>query len=595
MIKLKPHQAILQEGGESKIHLDIRKNLLKCDSEVSSTDEETQCASVQLQKESLSIGSDSDKHQNGMNARHEENIAETTKKCCDYRKDTNGPSDSLDTLPMDEPLITLLRRVVAGSVSMGPGQNQPCTKSGDGISTDKTMILDGATVECVQGQAGSSTKQDKYVDNDQVQSSESKDAGSNKISDDMKGFLIKEQILDDGAPCLPLSGSPISRPLVSKLLTKRPRSNVESRMEKRLELNLHASPIPPVKKSYRTRLCIRETGSWKWSRWSWNTVVVKTLIFNQPLEKMSKISCIFLLVLVILLSYSGIFSGHWEWINFDDMENFVENKHIQSLSLENIRWIFADGIVLGVYEPVSNLVKLALWISSSYIAANVANISPALFATSARSFVLLSVTLHVANSVLAFFLAELGIEVSRRFQASEKQKKKRRPQPSEEERRQKIACLGATLMFATHPLRVECCAWASALPYTLSSFFAISAFCVHLKRVINIKVISTSSRENNVSKYASHFFEVLLVAMAVFSKAASISIAGLIVLVDCVIVAFGPPRSRRGCVRNDSCLGVCLNAHSIFQCDRTWASFACASCPLFWRCDRMQKVPSCVI
>ena len=54
----------------------------------------------------------------------------------------------------------------------------------------------------------------------------------------------------------------------------------------------------------------------------------------------------------------------WEWSNYDDPVNFLQNPHIHRLSRENLRWMLREGVVVGVYEPVANVFK-ALQVGSS--------------------------------------------------------------------------------------------------------------------------------------------------------------------------------------------------------------------------------------
>lgn len=51
-----------------------------------------------------------------------------------------------------------------------------------------------------------------------------------------------------------------------------------------------------------------------------------------------------------------IFSSRWEFTNFDDDVNFVQNTHLSPLTLQNLWWMFHEGVVIGVYEPVGGMV-----------------------------------------------------------------------------------------------------------------------------------------------------------------------------------------------------------------------------------------------
>ena len=45
-------------------------------------------------------------------------------------------------------------------------------------------------------------------------------------------------------------------------------------------------------------------------------------------------------------------------VNRDDQANYLENERILSLSRANLEWMFREGVLIGVYEPLSLLLKV---------------------------------------------------------------------------------------------------------------------------------------------------------------------------------------------------------------------------------------------
>ena len=94
---------------------------------------------------------------------------------------------------------------------------------------------------------------------------------------------------------------------------------------------------------------------------------------NTPLAIRLILPIVFSAILIVttLLAFRHVFlatdtnlSTHGDW-NFlwDDARNFYNNAHMKrpALTLANIRWAWsANGQILGVWEPVSLMVKMIL-------------------------------------------------------------------------------------------------------------------------------------------------------------------------------------------------------------------------------------------
>ena len=142
------------------------------------------------------------------------------------------------------------------------------------------------------------------------------------------------------------------------------------------------------------------------------------------------------IIIIVLVAFSSIFYDTTiQWLNFDDYTNFRDNEHVKDgFSAESSRWAFENGVVLGVYEPLSLHFKMLIF----------------QFFSEARYFLCVSVIVHILNTISTYRLSRTMFpDVSERFH------------------------LISTLFWSVHPLRVEVVAWASAQPYLLCTFCGI--------------------------------------------------------------------------------------------------------------------------
>mmetsp|Transcript_3536 Transcript_3536/g.6682 ORF Transcript_3536/g.6682 Transcript_3536/m.6682 type:complete len:758 (+) Transcript_3536:187-2460(+) len=150
---------------------------------------------------------------------------------------------------------------------------------------------------------------------------------------------------------------------------------------------------------------------------------------------------------------------------WDDHENFVANPRIRVNSdsmfefWNNMLWMWLDGVVFFVYEPIALTFKLY--------------VNTFLGQTAAINYVINTI-LHGLNAVLAKDMTILLFrQVGNRINADKYK---------EYEGDVKIfACVGAVL-FATHPLRAEVVAWCSCQPYLLAAHFTLWCVICYLKR-----------------------------------------------------------------------------------------------------------------
>jgi tetratricopeptide (TPR) repeat protein len=149
-----------------------------------------------------------------------------------------------------------------------------------------------------------------------------------------------------------------------------------------------------------------------------------------------------------------------EFVNFDDLANFVENeRNLKIFTGENggfglngeaLKWAFTAYHV-GVYTPVS-------WLT---VAADVAIAG----GVDSYQIHLTNVLFHSANAALFFFLLLSLLRWSKRPLSWSLL----------------AACAFGALFFSLHPLRVEIVAWASARNNLVGAFFALLSVLAYLK------------------------------------------------------------------------------------------------------------------
>ena len=204
--------------------------------------------------------------------------------------------------------------------------------------------------------------------------------------------------------------------------------------------------------------------------------------------------------LVVCASYAPLLSmappGR-EFLSWDDQINFVQREW----TVENA----LSARILGVYEPVANMFKLAIVrISAGY--GGKLRVEP---------FLVASVTLHIANTLLA---ASLAAKITALTLLKEGK------QSSVFSSRNAAAVISSTvavLLVGVHPLHTEVVAWASCFPYALATCFALCA--AHCDQ--DAKTISAG----------------VLLMLAAFSKAATLPVF----LVLLVSIRSGKSRFQR--------------------------------------------------
>jgi tetratricopeptide (TPR) repeat protein len=213
------------------------------------------------------------------------------------------------------------------------------------------------------------------------------------------------------------------------------------------------------------------------------------------------------LALPLIVNYELLANPDIPWVSYDDGTNFETNVHVQRLNWANIGWAINDGVVLGVYEPVSLIVKM--WIGETV-------------GFSRHIYMLASVTLHTTNSLLALMATTLFFYVVEN--ASSKHHKWTTTG----------SYVGVAVLFlGLHPQRTEVLAWPSCFPYLLACLFALLSTMCHLVY---------HQRNPDWSLSTSRIFDfwtvmsVVFYSLAVLSKASTITLPVLLVAIDmCVL------------------------------------------------------------
>ncbi len=150
--------------------------------------------------------------------------------------------------------------------------------------------------------------------------------------------------------------------------------------------------------------------------------------------------------------------GH-DFVNFDDIENFLRNPHFRGLGWTNLAWMFTS-IHLGHYIPVT-------WLTLG--------LDYAVWGMNPRGYHLSSVLLHGLNAVLVYGLA---LRLMSLAFAPSRTSGERAPSPP---LALILGAIVAALLFSIHPLRVESVAWVTERRDLVSGLFALLTVLAYLR------------------------------------------------------------------------------------------------------------------
>jgi tetratricopeptide (TPR) repeat protein len=188
------------------------------------------------------------------------------------------------------------------------------------------------------------------------------------------------------------------------------------------------------------------------------------------------------------------------FVSWDDDKNFLDNAHYRGLGPSQLHWMWTT-FHMGHYVPLS-------WMTLGF--------DYTLWGMNATGYHLTSLLIHCANAVFVFYVAR------RLFIATHW---------SRLEAREDLVTLGAgiaALLFAIHPLRVESVAWATERRDVLSGFFSLASLLSYLKFVGAKPVDGWTGGPVD----GGYWTAVLLFACALLSKATSMSLPAVLVIVN---------------------------------------------------------------
>lgn len=182
-----------------------------------------------------------------------------------------------------------------------------------------------------------------------------------------------------------------------------------------------------------------------------------------------------ILLLCILVYYPSLDNA---FSNLDDQLQVVENRHIRSLSAENIKNIFTSTTV-GMYQPLTSFLNAVVF--------HFAGLNPTAYHS-------LGLLLHLFNCILLFVLLKKFVKND-------------------------YVLLLLTGIFALHPMQVESVAWISAMSNLLFTSFYLLAFMAYLKYA-----------RTKQGKF--YFLSLLLFILSCLSKVSAVSFPLLLLFYD---------------------------------------------------------------
>src|SRR5213083_1664547 len=182
---------------------------------------------------------------------------------------------------------------------------------------------------------------------------------------------------------------------------------------------------------------------------------------------------------------------HNQFVNWDDVENFVDNPHYRGLGWTQLRWMWTTH--LGHYIPLT-------WMTLG--------LDYLLWGMNPVGYHLTNLLLHAANAVVFFF-------VVRRLLA------RALPSPSERGHALAVSAGFAALVFAIHPLRVESVAWVTERRDVLSGLFYLLTILLYLR-----------AREREERGRAWYWLSVAAFVCALLSKSMVVNLPVVLLILD---------------------------------------------------------------
>ena len=229
-----------------------------------------------------------------------------------------------------------------------------------------------------------------------------------------------------------------------------------------------------------------------------NDAVVKTAslgpAYGLLMSRTAKIASYLIPGLVALITFV-VFSPALRngFVNWDDLENIVENPNFRGFSWSHLRWMFTT-LHMGHYQPLS-------WLTFSF--------DYRLWGMNPFGYHLTNIILHSANAVVFYLvtLRLLAIAV-----------------PLSNTAALNLAAGFSALIFAIHPLRVESVAWATERRDVLSGLFLLLTVLSYLKAVV--------TETNKTGRRRWIAVSAMLYVLSLLSKASGMTLPVVLLVLD---------------------------------------------------------------
>ncbi|MBI2525910.1 MAG: hypothetical protein HYV93_07985 [Candidatus Rokubacteria bacterium] len=208
----------------------------------------------------------------------------------------------------------------------------------------------------------------------------------------------------------------------------------------------------------------------------------------RPRSRRGDSALVFLVTALVFLP--GVFG---EFVNWDDDRNFLQNLDYRGLDWPNVRWMLTTSH-MGPWAPLS-------WVTlaADYL----------LWGMSPRGYHLTSLFFHSASATLFLLIARRLLRAA---------------QPGAPEGALRIGAVGAALLFAVHPLRVESVVWITERRDVVSGFFYMLTVLAYLRAV--------EGRLAGMRLEGKYWLSLGCFAAAVLSKSMVVSLPAVLLILD---------------------------------------------------------------
>ena len=230
----------------------------------------------------------------------------------------------------------------------------------------------------------------------------------------------------------------------------------------------------------------------------------------EPKKLVLAAALIFLLTVVVFLP---ALENGFSW---DDDRLLLEHDNYHGLGPTNLQWMFTTNYT-EQYHPIT-------WLSYA--------LDYKLWEMKAVGYHLSNILLHAAGAVLFYFVTVKLLRSALAGSASGTSIL--------------AAAFVATLLFALHPLRVECVAWATGRRDLLSGFFFLGAILAYLR-------FAERRGKDGSSGLGRLGLSLLLFALSLLSKASGVMLPVLLLVLDVYPLRrlrTGPNRRFRKAIRD---------------------------------------------